>query len=143
MTARSLMLEYVARTAYWLMLLASVWILLRGHNAPGGGFIAGLVAVAATALMAIVYGVDRARHHLPLPPLALAAAGVLLALISGIPGAWDHSPFLTHQWWSLELGSNAIKLSTVIVFDAGVYAAVWGAFATYLFALLGDQGEVT
>jgi multicomponent Na+:H+ antiporter subunit B len=137
------MLEYVARTAYWLMLLASVWILLRGHNAPGGGFIAGLVAVAATALMAIVYGVDRARRYLPLPPLALAAAGVLLALISGLPGFWDNSPFLTHQWWSLELGSNAIKLSTVIVFDAGVYAAVWGAFATYLFALLGDQGETT
>ena len=46
MTSRSIMLEYVARSVYWLMLLASVWILLRGHNAPGGGFIAGLMAVA-------------------------------------------------------------------------------------------------
>ena len=143
MTSRSLMLEYVARTAYWLMLLASVWILLRGHNAPGGGFIAGLVAVAATALMAIVYGVDSARRRLPLQPLQLAVAGVLLALISGIPGAWDGSPFLTHQWWSIEVGNSLFKLSTVLVFDAGVFAAVWGAFATYLFALLDDQGEAT
>lgn len=143
MTSRSLMLETMTRTLYWLMLLASVWILLRGHNAPGGGFIAGLVAVAATALMAIVYGVDSARRRLPLQPLQLAVAGVLLALISGIPGVWNDAPFLTHQWWTLELGSNALKLSTVILFDAGVYAAVWGAFATYLFALLDDHGEMT
>jgi len=143
MTSRSLMLEYVARTAYWLMLLASVWILLRGHNAPGGGFIAGLVAVAATALMAIVYGVDDARRRLPLQPLQLAVAGVLLALISGLPGAWDGNPFPTPQWWSIEVGSNVFKLSTVIMFDIGVFAAVWGAFATYLFALLDDQGEAT
>ena len=143
MTSRSLMLEYVSRTAYWLMLLASVWILLRGHNAPGGGFIAGLVAVAATALMAIVYGVDDARRRLPLQPLQLAVAGVLLALISGFPGAWDGNPFLTHQWWSIEVGNNVFKLSTVIMFDVGVFAAVWGAFATYLFALLDDQGEAT
>lgn len=143
MTSRSLMLEYVSRTAYWLMLLASVWILLRGHNAPGGGFIAGLVAVAATALLAIVYGIDCARRRLPLQPLQLAVTGVLLALISGIPGAWDDNPFLTHQWWSIEVGNNVFKLSTVIMFDIGVFAAVWGAFATYLFALLDDQGEVT
>ena len=41
MTHRSLLLEYVARAAFWIMLAASVWILLRGHNAPGGGFILG------------------------------------------------------------------------------------------------------
>jgi multicomponent Na+:H+ antiporter subunit B len=93
--------------------------------------------------MAIVYGVDSARRRLPLQPLQLTAAGILLALISGLPGALNDTPFLTHQWWNLELGSNALKLSTVIVFDAGVYAAVWGAFATYLFALLDDHGETT
>jgi multicomponent Na+:H+ antiporter subunit B len=143
MTSRALMLEYVARTIYWLMLLASVWILLRGHNAPGGGFIAGLVAVAATALVAIVYGVDSARRRLPLRPLALTAVGILLALISGIPGVMEGSPFLTHQWWTLVPGENAVKLSTVILFDAGVYAAVWGAFTAYLFALLGEHGDAT
>ena len=143
MTSRSIMLEYVARSAYWLMLLASVWILLRGHNAPGGGFIAGLMAVAATALVAIVYDVDSARRRLPLQPLQLAVAGVLLALISGIPVVWDDNAFLTHQWWSIEVGNNVFKLSTVIIFDVGVFAAVWGAFATYLLALLDTQGEGT
>ena len=137
MTRRSLLLEYVARAAFWIMLAVSVWVLLRGHNAPGGGFIAGLIAVAANALLAIVYGIDKARRRMPLSPLTLTAAGVLLALLSGVPGAIGSGSFLTHLWW--ELGS--VKLSTVLLFDLGVYAAVWGAFTSYLFALL-DDGEV-
>lgn len=141
MTSRSELLEYVARAAYWVMLLASLWILLRGHNAPGGGFIAGLVAVAATALIAIVYGVDYARRKLPLQPLQLALTGVLLALVSGLPGIWADAPFLTHQWWNIEFAGASIKLSTVLVFDLGVYGAVWGAFAFYLLALLDHHGE--
>jgi multicomponent Na+:H+ antiporter subunit B len=143
MTSRAVLLEYVAGAAYWVMLAASVWILLRGHNAPGGGFIAGLVAVAATALIAIVYDVDSARRRLPLRPLQLAVVGVLIALISGIPGVWADLPFLTHQWQSIEFAGASLKLSTVLLFDAGVYAAVWGSFTTYLFALLDDRGAMT
>ena len=139
MTPRAVLLEYTARPVYWLMLAASVWILLRGHNAPGGGFIAGLVAVAATALVAIVYGVGDARRRLPLKPLQLAVTGLLLALLSGIPGVLTQAPFLTHQWWSIEFATVSLKLSTVILFDLGVYGAVWGAFAAYLFALLDDD----
>ena len=138
-TGRALMLEYTARVLYWLMLAVSLWILLRGHNAPGGGFIAALVAVTATALLAIVYGSDGAVRLLPMPPLALAVSGVSLALLSGIPALLTGDPYLTHIWWTLELGITSLKLSTVLVFDAGVYAAVWGAFSIYLLALLGDE----
>lgn len=140
MTPRAVMLERTAHVIYWLMLAAAVWILLRGHNAPGGGFIAGLVALAATALVAIVYGTDAARRRLPLAPLPLAAAGVLLALASGLPGAWRGEAFLTHLWWGLEPGGAALKLSTVYVFDLGVFAAVWGAFSAYVLALLDNEG---
>jgi multisubunit Na+/H+ antiporter MnhB subunit len=134
MTGRSLLLEYVARAAFWIMLGTSVWILLRGHNAPGGGFIAGLIAVAASSLLAIVYGIDQARRLMPLSPLPLTVTGVLLALLSGIPGAVGSNSFLTHLWWSV----GPVKLSTVLLFDLGVYAAVWGAFTIYLFPLLDD-----
>mgnify|MGYP001828080144 FL=1 len=136
MTSRSLLLESVSRAAYWAMLAASVWLLLRGHNAPGGGFIAGLIAAAASALLAIVYSIDDARRLMPLSPLALTVTGVLFALSSGIPATLGSDPFLTHLWWSI----GSVKLSTVLLFDLGVYAAVWGAFTIYLFALL-DDGE--
>lgn len=140
MTQRSLLLEYTARLIFWLMLAVSIWILLRGHNAPGGGFIAGLIAVAATSLMAIVYGCEHARRTMPLPPLPLTAIGILLALASGLPGMVGGNPFLSHLWWNVELGFASLKLSTVLIFDAGVYATVWGAFALYLLALLGEEG---
>ena len=52
MNRRSLVLERAALPAYWAMLAVAVVILLRGHNEPGGGFIGGLVAVAASALLA-------------------------------------------------------------------------------------------
>ncbi|HAO32352.1 MAG TPA: Na(+)/H(+) antiporter subunit B, partial [Candidatus Competibacteraceae bacterium] len=56
MNPRALMLEKAARPLYWIMLAAALWVLLRGHNAPGGGFIGGLIALAATAAYAIVFG---------------------------------------------------------------------------------------
>jgi len=139
MTSHSPLLERVAPAVYWLMIVASAWILLRGHNAPGGGFIGGLMAVAGTALVAIVHDAQRARRLLPLTPLTLASSGVLLALISGIFGLPADEPFLTHRWWKIEVAGADLKLSTVLLFDLGVYAAVWGAFAAYLLALLDNR----
>ena len=136
MTSRALLLEYVIRSVYWLMLAASIWILFRGHNAPGGGFIAGLVAVSATALLAIVYDVDSARRRLPLRPVQLGVTGILLAMCGGIAGFVSDQPFLTHLWAEIGFGGDKIKLSTVMLFDAGVYAAVWGSFTTYVFELM-------
>ena len=87
MTARAVLAEVLVRVLYVLMLLASVWVLLRGHNAPGGGFIGGLMAVAATAAYALTFDTGRALRRMPLGPVRLAAFGVLLALASGLPAA--------------------------------------------------------
>ena len=137
MTPRSVLLDRIVPMLYWLLLAAAVWILLRGHNAPGGGFIAGLVAVAASAALAIVLGERVARARLPLAPLPLAASGVLLALVSGLPALFSGHPYLTHFWGApLE-----VKLSTVMLFDLGVFLAVWGALAGFVLALLAAWEE--
>ena len=81
-----------------LLLLFSVFLLLRGHNEPGGGFVGGLVAAAAFALYAIAYGVERARRALLVKPLTLLGAGLLIALASGVPAVLRGQPFLTAQW---------------------------------------------
>ena len=60
-----------------LLLLFSVFLLLRGHNEPGGGFVGGLVAAAAFALYVIAFGVERARQALLVKPLTLLGAGLL------------------------------------------------------------------
>lgn len=136
MTGRALLLERTTRPLYGILLLAAVWILLRGHNAPGGGFIAGLVAVAGTAAYAMVFGATAAQRRLPFGPIPLALLGALLALVSGLPALALGRPYLTHLWWNLPLGFAELPLSTALLFDAGVFLAVWGTLAGYVLALL-------
>lgn len=127
MTPRALILVVAARMIYPLMLLVSVWILLRGHNEPGGGFIGGMVAVSATSMLAVAHGAETALGKLPGGAMRMASAGVLLALLSGVPALWLGMPYMTHLWASVPLGFTDLKLSTVLLFDIGVFAAVWGA----------------
>lgn len=119
-------LRLAVRLLYPMILLASVWLLLRGHNAPGGGFIGGMTAVAATSLMALANSADVALARLPGGAVRLAAAGVLLALLSGLPG-FTVGAYMTHLWATLPLGFTELKVSTVLLFDLGVYLAVWGS----------------
>lgn len=141
MTPRALIAEVFVRGLYPLLLLASLWVLVRGHNAPGGGFIGGLLAVAASAAWALVFDADDARRRLPLAPAALAALGVLLALASGLPALVAGLPYLTHLWVTLSLGVAELPLSTVLLFDLGVYLCVWGAIGGYCLALVGASEE--
>ena len=87
-----------ARMLMPLLLLFAVFLLRRGHNEPGGGFVGGLVAAAAFALYLMAYGVERARRALFVKPLTLLGVGLLVALISSIPAAVRGQPFLTAQW---------------------------------------------
>jgi multicomponent Na+:H+ antiporter subunit B len=141
MTSRALIAEVLTGTLYVLLLIGSLWILLRGHNAPGGGFIGGLLAVAASAAYALVFGSHRALRRLPLGPVRLAGCGALLALLSGLPAVLQGQPFLTHLWTNLSFAGVELPLSTVLLFDLGVYLCVWGAIGGYCLALVGAIEE--
>jgi multicomponent Na+:H+ antiporter subunit B len=135
MKDRLVILQVAAGPLYWLILAASVWVLLRGHNEPGGGFIGGLVAVSASILWAIAHGSSAARSRMPLrDPVLLAAAGVGLGALAGVHALLQGQAYLTHWWGTLPVVD--IKVSTVLVFDLGVYLCVWGALAGYALALL-------
>lgn len=144
MNRRLVILEAVAGPLYWVILAASLWVLFRGHNEPGGGFIGGLVAVSASVLWAVARGSDAAARRLPLrSPIRLAAAGVGVGALSGLPAWWQGQPYLTHWWGEIPLGVTDLTVSTVLMFDIGVYLCVWGALAGYALALLalGEDGE--
>jgi multicomponent Na+:H+ antiporter subunit B len=143
MKSRIVILEVIASPLYALILAASLWVLLRGHNEPGGGFIGGLIAVSASILWAVAHGSDAAARRLPLRnPVWLAAGGVVVAGVSGLPALWFGQSYLTHLWFMLPLGFAELPLSTVLLFDLGVYLCVWGALAGYALALLAiDEGD--
>jgi multicomponent Na+:H+ antiporter subunit A len=123
------LLDKSALPLYWLMLAGAAWILFRGHNEPGGGFIAGLVAVAASSMLAILRDPQLARRYQPLAPLFLAITGIGLALAGGLIGAVSGAGFLRHVW--------AGSLSSVMIFDLGVFFTVWGGLTGYIYVLLG------
>jgi multicomponent Na+:H+ antiporter subunit B len=132
---RTLIFRTIAPAITSLMLLFSVFVLLRGHNDPGGGFIGGLIAVAAIAIYGIAFGVPVARRALHFHPLAIAGAGLFLAASSGLLSLAYAAPFLTGIWTTIHVLGATIDLSTVMAFDIGVYLVVVGALASAALAL--------
>jgi multicomponent Na+:H+ antiporter subunit A len=120
---------------FWLLLVMSVIILLRGHNAIGGGFVGGLTAALAFAIVSLARGVERARERLRLHPLTLAGGGLLLAFASGMPGLLVNGDFLSHIWIDTQILGVNIKQGTTLLFDLGVYIAVLGTVLAFLFGL--------
>lgn len=141
MTSRALLAEVFMRFLYVVLLVASLWVLVRGHNSPGGGFIGGLLAVTASAAYALVFSSAEALRRLPLGPVRLAACGVLLALLSGLPAVLGGLPFLTHQWVTWPVVGLELSLSTVMTFELGVYLCVWGALGGYCLDLIRASEE--
>jgi multicomponent Na+:H+ antiporter subunit B len=120
------------------MLLFSLFLLVRGHNEPGGGFVGGLVAAAAVALVLLSESLAEARRLLRLDPLALVAAGLFVALASGLPPLLYASAFMTGIWLKVPLPVIG-KLGSPVVFDAGVYLVVVGIVLAILFALAEEE----
>ena len=131
---KSLILATVARLVTALMLLFSIYLLLRGHNEPGGGFVGGLVAASALFLHAIANGVPATRRALRVEPRVIAGVGVAVAIIAGVAGAIIGAPFLSGVW-AFPAG---IPLGTPLLFDVGVYLVVFGAITTLVFTLEED-----
>jgi multicomponent Na+:H+ antiporter subunit B len=113
-----------------LLLLYGIFLLLRGHNAPGGGFAGGLVVAAAYCLGSFAFGVEAARRALIVDPLRLIGVGLLLALGSGLLPVLRAKPFLTAEWFAPNIG-----LGTPMIFDIGVFCVVVGVVLTMTFTL--------
>ena len=88
------------------------------------------MASAAFALYSIAYGVERARRALLVEPLTLLGAGLLIALVSGLPAALRGQPFLTAQWML-----QPVVIGTPLVFDVGVFLVVTGVVLMMVFTL--------
>lgn len=131
----TIILNTAARLLMPLQLLFSVFLLLRGHDEPGGGFIAGLVASGAFALYLFAYGVTATKSVLRMvDPRDLIGFGLLLGMISIFPAWFQGQPFLTAQWW--EIPGIDFKFSTPLIFDVGVYLAVLGTMMTAIMTLM-------
>ena len=135
----SLILRTAARFLLVLLLVLSVFVLLRGHNEPGGGFIGGLLATGGIAIYQLACGVQRARRLVRVDPRTLAGVGLAVAIASGTLALLRGQPLLTGLWSRGEIPGIG-KLGTPLGFDVGVFLLVAGAVLTMLFTLDEEAG---
>lgn len=129
-----LYLRLLDRVLTPILFIVAIYLFLRGHNAPGGGFIAGLVAAAAFLLQIISRGDEEVRARVGRYLQPLAGVGLLCAAAAALLGL-TKGGFFTSVWYFGELGALKIEQGTPVLFDLGVFLVVISVVTSYLLGL--------
>jgi len=134
----SLILRTASRYLMVVLLVFSVFVLLRGHDEPGGGFIGGLLTAGGLVIYMLAHGPEAARKLIRLDPRTIIGLGALCALAAALAGPLIGQPVLTGLW-----GTGAVpgigKVSTVLLFDFGVHLVVAGSIFLILLTLAEEE----
>jgi len=131
---RTLILSTILRILTPLFIGFAVYMFFRGHDNPGGGFIAGLIASIPLMIHAMVFGCNSTREKFRINPRLVAGIGLLLALVSGMFALTINQPYLSSIWTDQELILIG-KAGTPILFDMGVFFVVFGVVLQITFVL--------
>ncbi|MFD2760305.1 Na(+)/H(+) antiporter subunit B [Lentibacillus juripiscarius] len=124
----------------FILLGFSVYLLLAGHNAPGGGFVGGLMTSAAIVLMYMAYGAGVMEKVLPVSYRLLIPFGLLLAVGTGLGSFVFDQPFLSHTYGYFHFPIlGELELATAMLFDFGVYFTVLGVTISIILSIASDQ----
>ncbi len=116
--------------------MVSIYLFIRGHNEPGGGFVAGLVFSVALLLQYIISGTQWVEAHMPLYPRRWIGLGLLFALLTGLGAITAGYPFLTSHTFHFSLPwIGQIHLASATFFDIGVFTLVVGSTLLILTAI--------
>lgn len=134
---KSIILNTSAKLLLPWLFAASILILYRGHNLPGGGFIGGLAGACGFILYSLSFGIETAKKALRFDPETLMGVGISVAVLSGASSWLVGKPFLSGLWlpeFSLPL-LGTMHLGTPLLFDIGVYITVIGFVMISVFNL--------
>lgn len=131
---KSVILQTATRYMHPILLLFSLFLLLRGHYFPGGGFVGGLVASIAFVLHSIAYGTQNTLKILHFNPMSFITAGLSLSTLSMFLPVLFGYPVMTGLWWEQSLPVIG-SVGTSLFFDIGVYLVVIGVVLTILFTI--------
>ena len=127
----------IVRFSFFIINLLAIYLLLRGHDLPGGGFIGGLAAAISLVLLSLAVGLQEMHRVLRVDPVRVAAAGLLLAALTGAAPMLAGAPFLEHfnfHFTDVPL-LGELHVGTPLVFDIGVYLVVVGVTSKVIFVL--------
>lgn len=137
MTSSILQLGTTRGVLVGVLALLSVFTLLRGHHAPGGGFAGGLLLAATLAIPLLSHGVAAARRTLRIHPRSLVAVGLVVIAVAACIGLARDGTLLG-PWWGPVLPGLG-RIGTVSLFDTGVYLVVAGTTLAIIFSLVEER----
>ncbi|MNZ52905.1 Na(+)/H(+) antiporter subunit B [compost metagenome] len=134
------LLQAVAKVAFVIILIFSLFLFFAGHNNPGGGFIGALMASAGLVLLAITFGMDMVEKVLPINYRKLIAIGISIAFLTGVGSFIFDVPFLSQTFGYFQLPlMGKTELTTAMFFDLGVYLAVIGVTMNIILTIGRDS----
>ncbi len=119
-----------------LVNILAVMLFVKGHNEPGGGFIAGCITAMSLVMLTMIYGVNHTKDLIKFNPLTMALLGVLLTYLTGLIPVLFNQPFMMHHLWTTTLPIiGKVDIGTPIIFDFGIYLVVVGAVSKIIMML--------
>ena len=141
--------SYIFRTVgsllFFLLNVFALYLLLRGHNLPGGGFIGGLGSAISLIMLSLAFGVERTQQILRIDPVRLATFGLVLAFATALAPVLLGEPFLKHfhfHFHGLPLFGD-LYVGTPLLFDVGVFLVVVGVTGKLIFVLARPNAGLT
>jgi monovalent cation:proton antiporter len=132
----SLILTTAARLVFFVIMLFSLYLLLRGHNSPGGGFIAGVMTALGVLLQAMADDLHYVRTVLRIEPRLLTGLGLLTSFTTGLVALLLGYPFLSSTFGHVHVPLlGDVEIATAFFFDLGVYLVVSGGILLMMITL--------
>ena len=124
---RSVILDICVRAEFHTLIVVAIYLLFAGHNQPGGGFVGGLVAACAFCLRFVAGGERAVRNMVRVAPTTLLGIGLVLAIGTGLVSTLLGGQFLESALFETKVAVlGKVKVSSVLVFDIGVFLVVIG-----------------
>ena len=128
----SVILQIAAKYVRWLLVFFAIVALYRGHNQPGGGFIGGLLVSLSVVFYSFAFDANKAKAKLKLQPEGYIAFGLILIILSVLPGMIMGKVLMSGIWTSIDLPIlGELKLGTPFLFDIGVFLAIIGVILLF------------
>lgn len=140
---RSVIFDEILQVLAPVLSMVALFLLVSGHNAPGGGFVAGLVAAGISGIFYVAQGPEGLERIGPRKPVKVMASGLAISAMSGIVPLLFGQPFLAQRTYQLSLPIfGVVKVSSSLIFDAGVMLVVVGSISQALIALAQGREKV-
>lgn len=136
----NLILRTTTSLIAFILLGFAVYLLLAGHNSPGGGFVGGLMTSAVIILLYVTHGIEAVQKMIPINFRKIIPIGLLIALLTGVGSFIFNVPFLTQTFGTFYFPFfGEVELATAMLFDIGVYITVLGATITIIYTIAADR----